>query len=512
MADASYWASWAVIVFVTGVLAYLMRVNTQLSGTPEAVKRLSPSQWTPDLLKRTYERLERNPVDYTDKLPPKLDRRYIVTGGSGLVGGYIVLQLLARGTPPEHIRILDIRRTERSDMLCGPATAVDFAQTDITSRASVDAAFARPWPASAAKLPLTVFHTAAVILASDRSPHGYSFPESVNVKGTANLLAAAKAAGASVFSATSSGSIAIRTVGTWVAPWETEPRDFFQVLDTRDFEKPLRKREEYFGNYAASKAVAERLVCDANQEGFRTGAIRPANGVYGNPTDNTLGDQLSRTVMPTWVSHVVQSFVHGANVAVAHLHHEAALLEAPQSSVSGRPFVVTDPNPPIPYGDLYTAVKTLARDPCWILPLPPVVMLIMSHIVEFYGELAYLPFPFSILGKVLPSLRGDLQHLKPGIFSITTHLVGSNAEVSKPVSEGGLGYQGLVATLDGMVFQILEWNRERQGYGEGKAKVKKTYTTSISLAEQIWKLASVGQQVTSSLQDNSSYLDVNGGK
>lgn len=210
-----------------------------------------------------------------------------------------MLQLLARGTPPSHIRILDIRRTERSDMQSGPATAVDFAQTDITSRASVDAAFARPWPASAARLPLTVFHTAAVIFASDRSPHSYAFPEAVNVKGTANLVAAAGAAGASVFSATSSASIAIRPVGAWAAPWAPEPRDFFQVLDTRDFDLPLRAREGYFGNYPASKAAAERIVCGADREGFRTGAIRPANGVYGNPTDNTVGDPLSRALMPT---------------------------------------------------------------------------------------------------------------------------------------------------------------------------------------------------------------------
>jgi nucleoside-diphosphate-sugar epimerase len=144
-----------------------------------------------------------------------------------------------------------------------------------------------------------VFHTAAVIFASDRSAHSYAFPESVNVKGTAHLLDAAKAAGASVFSATSSASIAIQSVGTWVAPWAKEPKNCFQVLDTRDFELPLRKREAYFGNYPATKAVAERLVCEADDEGFRTGTIRPANGVYGNPTDNTVGDHLSRAIVPT---------------------------------------------------------------------------------------------------------------------------------------------------------------------------------------------------------------------
>ncbi|KAI0876219.1 hypothetical protein GGS24DRAFT_452445 [Hypoxylon argillaceum] len=489
---------WPLLAFVTvafAIFAYLVRINQQLSGTPEEVRRLAGPRWTPDLLKKTYERLQRHPIDYTRKLPPKLDRRYIVTGGSGLVGGYIILQLLARGTPPSHIRILDIRRTERTDMQSGPATAVDFAQTDITSRASVDAAFARPWPASAASLPLTVFHTAAVILASDRSARSYAFPEAVNVRGTAHLLAAARAAGASVFSATSSASIAIRPVGTWAAPWAREPRGFFQVLDTRDFDLRPREREGYFGNYPASKAVAERLVCGADCEGFRTGAIRPANGVYGNPTDNTVGDPLSRSVMPTWVDHIVQSFVHGANVAIAHLHHEAALLQPSASTHSGRPFVVTDPNPPISYGDLYAAIKVLSVHSFNTLSLPPVLMLVVSHIVELYSELPFLPFPFSILGKVLPPLKGDVRHLKPGIFSITTHLIGSNSEVSKPVSEGGLGYEGVLTTLEGMVLEVLEWNREHEHLGEDEGKIKKAYTTSISLAEKIQKLGAVGHQV-----------------
>ncbi|KAI0904451.1 hypothetical protein F4824DRAFT_52415 [Ustulina deusta] len=490
----SDWVLCTLVSVTLVMLAYLLRVNQQLSRTPEDVRRLAGPRWTPDLLQKTYERLRQHPIDYTHNLPPRLDRRYIVTGGSGLVGGYIVLQLLAQGTPPTHIRILDIRRTERSDMQSGPAMSVDFAQTDITSRASVDSAFARPWPKSAAELPLSVFHTAAVILASDRSVHSYAFPESVNVTGTANLIAAAKAAGASVFSATSSASISIRPVGTWGAPWAKQPRDFFQVLDTRDFSLPLREHSAYFGNYPASKAVAERLVCNADQEGFRTGTIRPANGVYGNPTDNTVGDPLSRAVMPTWVTHIVQSFVHGANVAIAHLHHEAALLQPSASTHSGRPFVVTDPNPPISYGDLYLAIKVLSRHSFTTLSLPPVLMLLISHVIELYSELPFLPFPFSVLGKLLPPLQGDVRHLKPGLFSITTHLIASNSEASKPVSEGGLGYQGVLTTLEGMVLEVLEWNREHEHLGEGK-KTRKAYTTSVSLAETIRELGTVGHQV-----------------
>lgn len=178
-------------------------------------------------------------------------------------------------------------------------TEVDFVQTDITSPSSVDAAFSKPWHRSVAHLPLTVFHTAAVIIPSDRSKFVYGFPEAVNVEGTKNVLAASWNAGADIFSSTSSASISIRPVEPFVYPWAKQPRHFWQILDEKDFFEPLRGHDEFFGNYPASKAMAERIVCGANSAEFRTGCIRPANGVYGNPTDNTVGDPLSRDVFPT---------------------------------------------------------------------------------------------------------------------------------------------------------------------------------------------------------------------
>ncbi|KAI2602589.1 NAD(P)-binding protein [Hypoxylon sp. NC1633] len=481
---------WAIAAAWTALLAlaiYLVRVNQLLSGTPDEIRKLSGSRWTPNQLKQTFEKLREKPINYTDKLPPKLERRYVVTGGSGLVGGFIVLQLLARGNPPESIRILDIRRTERNDMRTGPAAQVEFVKTDITSPDSVDTAFARPWHPSVARLPLTVFHTAAVILASERSEFQYAFPEAVNVNGTKNVLAAARKFGADIFSSTSSGSISIRPVEPFVAPWASSPKNFWQFLDVADFDAPLREREGYFANYPASKAVAERLVCGDNSESLRTGCIRPANGVYGNPTDNTVGDPLSREVLPTWVPHIVQSFVHGANVATAHLHHEAVLaLPWPQSArYAGRPFVVTDPNPPITYSDLYTAIATLSVHPFRTIKVPPVVILLLGHAVEFYAD---LPYKYPFLRKMLPKLTGDIKHLKPGIFSICTHLVASDDEARKPVSQGGLGYSGVLTTLEGMTLEILEWNME---HANDDVKIRKAYTTSISLAEQIQKLWAV---------------------
>jgi nucleoside-diphosphate-sugar epimerase len=188
-------------------------------------------------------------------------------------------------------------------MLDGPATLVDFVQTDISSAAATHKAFSKPWPASVANLPLTVFHTAAVIVPSDRSRLVSGFCDAVNVGGTHNMVDAARRAGADVLVSTTSASISIRPIELWVPPWRmgpgSSPRRYWQVLDEKDFFEPLRGHEEFYANYAASKAAAERIVCEANSKGLRTGAIRPANGVYGNPTDNTVGGALAKAVLPT---------------------------------------------------------------------------------------------------------------------------------------------------------------------------------------------------------------------
>lgn len=76
----------AVICVVASFLllfSYLIHINDILKGVPEEVRKLSSSPWTEEQLRKTYKRLEESPVDYTDKLPPKLDRRYVITGGNG---------------------------------------------------------------------------------------------------------------------------------------------------------------------------------------------------------------------------------------------------------------------------------------------------------------------------------------------------------------------------------------------------------------------------------------------
>lgn len=217
----------------------------------------------------------------------------------GLVGGYMVLHLLQRGQSPESIRIIDFVPPKRADMLQGQVAKVDFIQADITSEEATRAAFDKPWPRSVAKLPLTVLHPAAVINFIDRARTLLHKVNAVNLTGTANVLSASKRAGADIFLATSSASIAIRPVSYWIWPWQRNPKNFFQLYGEEDAYAPLRDHFDYFGNYAVSKAHAEKLVMAANSESFKTGCIRPANGIYGTRHDHTVGTYLSRGHVPT---------------------------------------------------------------------------------------------------------------------------------------------------------------------------------------------------------------------
>lgn len=207
-----------------------------------------------------------------------------------------------------------------------------------------------------------------------------------------------------------------------------------------------------------SKALAERLVCGANAPGFRTGAIRPANGIYGTSHgDQLVGLCLRAGDFPSWIPNVVQNLVHAGHVGLGHLLFEAALLRPEVPACAGRPFVITDPNPPPTFGDLYRLLATVAKTPCRVSFVPPVPMLLLAYIVEFVDTtVSRLPG----LGFLRP--RGDFAKLQPTIFSVQTHTPASDAAARRPVADGGLGYRGVCTTLEGVCQQVVDWNRDHE--------------------------------------------------
>ncbi|KAJ1331387.1 sterol-4alpha-carboxylate 3-dehydrogenase (decarboxylating) [Microdochium nivale] len=457
-------------------LAWLLSVNQKMKGIPAAALKWAPRRWEKAEMLETYKRVEETPIDWTPHLPPKLDRRYVVTGGYGNVGGQMVLHLLARGQSPESIRIIELRPgVNRRDMQGdGPISKVGFVQADISSREAVEAAFAHPWPASVAALPMTVFHPAALIDPGRRTQWTYSNVERANVNGTRHVLDASRAAGADVFIYTCSSSVNLRPVNFWSNPFRQWYDGCVQVLDESDFDEPLRDRSQFYGNYAYSKAIAERLVCEANSPEFRTGSIRPGNCIYGSSEcDQVIGFVLRKGSVPTWMPNIIQNFVHAGHVSLGHLCFEAALLNGGSGKgkelpkCAGRPFVITDAGAPPAFMDVYNLLKLTSSPPgrVQVQALQPGMMLAISYVVEMLDVASHMP----LLRYIVPRPTGDLASLQPAVFSPATHTPALDELARRSVAEGGLGFKHVCSSMEGIVQQIADWNRDML-IDEGKEK------------------------------------------
>ena len=112
--------------------------------------------------------------------------RCLVTGGAGFIGSNLVDALLARG---DEVTVVDDLSTGRRDNLdAALAAGAELAELDIRDAE----ALARP---TGERQPETVFHLAAQIDVR-KSLVDPAFDAAVNVGGTANVLDAARAAGA----------------------------------------------------------------------------------------------------------------------------------------------------------------------------------------------------------------------------------------------------------------------------------------------------------------------------
>ncbi|KAL3463807.1 hypothetical protein BJX64DRAFT_276229 [Aspergillus heterothallicus] len=463
-----------------GVLGffYLYHVNRAMCIVPEEARSLSPRRWTVNEIKAAYKQAVHAPVDVTKCLPPKQDRRYIVVGGSGLLGNWIISHLVARGESAAAIRTLDINPPSRELLDLG----VTFVKTNITDPVAVQSAFLQPWPAALAGLPLTVFHSAAVIRPAERHQAFLPLSRKVNVGGTVNVLEAAKKAGATCFISTSSGSVGIRRARFWIAPWEKIPEHFVQVVS--DATELPKEHDHFFGNYPVTKLEAEGIVraADDLESGFRTGCIRPANGIYG------IGDESSTSISsmylrlggaPTWLSPTIQNFVNAENVSIAHLLYEQRLIEhtrIPSSlpNIGGQSFIVTDPNPAISFGDMYLLLSTLATTPIRFPAIPPLPMLMLSHVFEWYILLRHFYLPW------LPRPTNEILQLQPALFAVSNpHVVIDDSRARKSPEQGGLGYEPPLTSLEGLCKQLEYWNRvaAERGAAAMVGKGLRTYTS-----------------------------------
>ncbi len=237
--------------------------------------------------------------------------RCLVTGGGGYLGRNLVHSLRAKGCP---VTVLDRAPCPE------PQDGVCWVQGDVRSRADLTRA------CDGAQ---TVFHTAALIEAFTHARRSVlDRIESVNVGGTKNVIAVARAQGVRRLVHTSSivASFCMDAAGgDESAPYSTEP-----------------------DSYTATKVRAEQAVLEADgKDGLRTCAIRPG-GIYGPGERFTYG-RLVRALkrgIPLVVfgdGRAKLDYVYIDNIVDAEIRAAERLVQG--SPVCGRAYFVSDGTP-----------------------------------------------------------------------------------------------------------------------------------------------------------------------
>ncbi|XP_066457648.1 3 beta-hydroxysteroid dehydrogenase type 7-like [Eleutherodactylus coqui] len=230
------------------------------------------------------------------------DLVYLVTGGCGFIGEWIVRLLLKEDYVTE-VKIFDLNESEAIKLLRTASTAVTFVEGDITEYNQI---------LSAVKGVDVVIHTAAIVDILDIFP--FKKLEAINVGGTENVVNACLAMDVSYLVYTSS----LAAVGPNT---NNDP----MVRVTEDTLYP----GEPSLSYGRTKAQAEKLTLLANGQQTRNGyklitcVIRPSS-IYGEKDRSLIDRYKSAKANSNYINyiepeHAEKNFTYVGNVAWMHI-------------------------------------------------------------------------------------------------------------------------------------------------------------------------------------------------
>lgn len=273
----------------------------------------------------------------------------LVTGGGGFLGGVIVRQLLARGD--------EVRSLARGAYPELEALGVEVLRGDLSDGASVSKAVAGCD---------VVFHVAAKAgVWGSRA----SF-EQANVEGTRNVLEACRAHGVSKLVYTSTPSV-VSAGG-----------------DVEGVDESAPYPERFEAEYPRTKAIAERLVLEANGPTLATVALRP-HLIWG-PGDTQFIPRLVARAKAGRLRLVgdgraLVDVIYVDNAAEAHLL--AADRLSPGSPVAGRAYFLSQ-GEPVAVADMINGLLEAAGLPPVTKRVSPGVAYAAGATMEFlYGAL-----------------------------------------------------------------------------------------------------------------------------
>lgn len=265
----------------------------------------------------------------------------LVTGGGGFLGKAIVRQLLDRGAT--------VRSFSRGDYPELREWGVTVIQGDIADAETV---------ANAAERCDIVFHVAAKAGVSMDYDSFYQ----ANVVGTTNVLQACRNHGISRLVYTSSPSVV------------------FNGRDMEGVDESVPYPDHYEAHYPKTKAIAEKMVLEANGNDLATVALRP-HLIWG-PGDNHLVPRILERARAGRLRRIGKDdklidAVYIDNAADAHLL--AAEKLHPGAKVAGKAFFITNDEPMVTW-DLVNQILAAAD-------LPPVQKTISPTLAYSVGWL-----------------------------------------------------------------------------------------------------------------------------
>ncbi|KAG9123307.1 hypothetical protein FRC07_015124 [Ceratobasidium sp. 392] len=356
-----------------GTYCYLLnkRFNTpHPTSSAFAAKPLSEDE----LSKLTYPTPE-DMVNAMKAAGPATGKAYVVLGGSGLVGRFIVRSLLGRGETL--VRSIDITPPD----LSGDPHAIDrlsraeFIRADVTDYGAIRDAISRPFGDTGVTAQV-IIHTVAVIRFWERLPYLKHLSYNVNVGGTKNVLKVAQELGSvRAFVFTSSATAAVPPV-KYLRLWSRNPPVFADAPTKREL---LSKN-----HYPTSKHEADALVRAAdNLKGIRTGVLRPGMAINGPGDQNVTVYLRSKGVIPTWGEGFLQSLLNPWDVARAHVQYADALETRPDE-IAGRGFLLTGQPTALRYSDLHCVIQFYCNRDLKFQPVSAVPFYLLGHLMELF--------------------------------------------------------------------------------------------------------------------------------
>ncbi|QRW18314.1 3-beta hydroxysteroid dehydrogenase/isomerase family protein [Rhizoctonia solani] len=413
---------WIILGVTVSFVVYLLALHRRLTTpNPSALTYRGPPISSDDLVKVTLP----TPHDIAEAIKahgPVTGKAYVVVGGSGLVGQYIVRTLLARGETL--VRIIDVVEPKVAGN--SDANAVDslsraeFIQADVTDYQSIADAISRPF-GNTGRTAEAVIHTVALIRNFERLEYLKDLSYQVNVEGTKNVLRASQDLG-------TVGSFVYTSSAGIFAP----PSNFLRlgVLGSRgravfgdDAPEDSPKTKNHYTN---TKFEAEKIVrASDGVKNIRTGVLRPGMAIMG-PESIFISMILKNTgVNPTWGGKHMNSMVNAWDVGRAHVQLSDALFERPED-VAGQSFAITGEAAIYPLSEVLKMMQFYSQHDLKFQPISELMMYFLSFFVEaiLLGRYLVLKMVTNITGGQLApvpkwAVETKLQYIQPAMWDLS---------------------------------------------------------------------------------------------